>query len=155
MAKNIYIDSIVEGSSYVIKQITGTTVKTGDVELDLNCFSGNDINVMIGINGNINGQVTFAMCEQLAFKIASLILGQEVDNLADEIGISCLEKLGNMIMGYTAGLFSKNGIMINITPPAIITGEKISIRNDKSNNFSVPVVFDDGQVLRINTALIN
>ena len=153
MIKNKYIDSIFEGSNHVIKQITGSGVTKGEVKKDIHEFSGNDINVIIGIHGNIDGHVTFTMDEALAFRIASLILGQDVGNFIDEISTSCLEELGNMIMGHTAGLLSQIGIMIDITPPAIVTGDNISIRNDKLDKFCIPVVFDDGSVLGINSAL--
>ena len=153
MQQNMYVDTIFEGSNYVIRQITGSEVKKGAVDMDNHDFSSNDVSVMIGVTGSLNGHVTFSMSEPLAFKITSMIIGQDVVNSFDEMTKSCLSEMGNMIMGYTSGIFSEKGIATDITPPAIINGKNVFISTDSSEIvFCLLLVFEDGQLLTINTA---
>lgn len=153
MQHNLYIDTIFQGSNYVISQITGSDIEKGNVNIDKQEFLSDDISVMVGINGCLNGHVTFSMNKSLAFKIASTLLGEQVNNEIDEITISCLSEMGNMIMGHTSCIFSEKGIETDITPPAIITGKNVSIIGNKLDVvFCLPVIFNDGQILKINTA---
>ncbi len=156
MQQNIYVDTIFEGSNYIISQITGDNVLKGDVKSENSDFLSDDISVMVGINGGLNGHVTFSMSYPLAFKIASTLIGEDAGNILDELTKSCLSELGNMIMGHTSGIFSKNGIETDITPPAVITGEKVYINNAKADiAFCFPILFEDGHIMKINTALVN
>ena len=155
MQQNIYVDTIFEGSNYVIEQITGNNVVKGDVKSENSEFLSDDVSVMVGINGSLNGHVTFSMSHPLAFKIASTLMGEDVDNIFDEITVSCLSEMGNMIMGHTSSIFSKNGIETDITPPAIITGKEVYISSNKADIvFSLPILFKDGHIMRINTAFV-
>jgi Predicted inhibitor of MCP methylation, homolog of CheC len=153
MQQNMYVDTIFEGSNYVIRQITGSEVIKGAIHMEKPVYSSNDVSIIIGVNGSLNGHVMFSMSELLAFKITSMIIGQDVVNSLDEMTKSCLSEMGNMIMGYTSGIFFEKGIAADITPPAIITGKDVCISTDKSEiAFCLPVVFEDGHVLTINTA---
>lgn len=153
MQHNVYIDTIFQGSNHVISQITGCDLEKGKVNIDKHDFLSDDISVMVGINGCLNGHVTFSMNQSLAFKIASTLLGEQVNNEIDEITISCLSEMGNMIMGHTSCIFSEKGLETDITPPAIITGNCVNISSDKLDIvFCLPVIFDDGNILKINTA---
>ncbi len=151
MQQNMYVETIFEGSNYVISQMIGSNVMKGAVDMDNHIFSSDDISVIIGVNGSLNGNVTFSMNESLAFKITSMMIGENV-HLFDEMTKSCLSELGNMIMGYTSGIFSEKGITTDITPPAIITGKDVCISSKLDIIFCLPIVFEDGLVLRINTA---
>ena len=153
MLKNIYMDAIFEGSNYVINQITGDAVSKGDIDNISNKFNETDISVVLGITGNINGKVIFTMGQPLAFKIASIIIGEDVKAIEDEIAKSCLAELGNMIMGFIATSFSKIGIDTNVTPPDIINENIESIASKNSEIACIPVVFKDGHIMNINTSI--
>lgn len=66
--------------------------------------------------------------------------GMEVKDL-DEIAISAIGEIGNMIMGNTSTIYAQKGLKIDITPPTIVLGEKIEISN-KAPAIAVPVNLD-------------
>jgi CheY-specific phosphatase CheX len=152
MMKDFYEDAIFHGSNYVIRKITGNSVVKGDPAIGTDGLSGPYISVVIGISGSINGEVSFNMEEPLAFKLALKIIGDQTNSIESEIAGSCLAELGNMIMGVTSTAISKMGINTKITPPLVFTGDHMKAEpNDKM--VSIPVLFNDGHVLKINTCI--
>ena len=69
----------------------------------------------------------------------------------DEISKSAVSEMGNMIMGNASTIFAKKGISIDITPPSLLTGEKIEISN-KISTIVVPVEIEGLGTVSINVA---
>lgn len=156
MLKEIYLDAIVEGSNYVITRTTGNQVIKGDQEQGYHDSIKKSVTVAIGINGSIQGEVFFTVEEHVAYKIASQTIGAAENMLNDEIAHSCLAELGNMIMGVAVTKISKVGIEANITPPVILPYEQkamVQVEKNGMEIISLPLIFHDGQVIRINTYL--
>lgn len=100
--------------------------------------------IIIGVTGEMRGQVLIAMSEENACGIASKMCMMEVTKI-DDFAASALSELGNMIMGNAATVFSSNGIGIDITPPTLSHGE-VSFTNNFAKTLCVPMTFDGGQV---------
>ena len=88
--------------------------------------------IIIGVTGEMRGQVLIGMTEETACAIASKMC------MSSAIG-----ELGNMIMGNAAIVFSSNGVGIDITPPTLSHGE-VSFTNNFAKTLCVPMVFADG-----------
>ncbi len=100
--------------------------------------------IIIGVTGEMRGQVLIAMTEENACSIASKMCMMEVKQI-DDFASSALSELGNMIMGNAATVFSSNGIGIDITPPTLSHGQ-VSFTNNFTKTLCVPMTFDGGQV---------
>lgn len=104
-------------------------------------FGPNTWVIMIGVTGEMRGQVLLAMNEKAACNIASKMCMTEI-NAIDDFASSALSELGNMILGNAATVFSSKGIGIDITPPSLTNGE-MSIKNTFAKNLCVPLSFED------------
>lgn len=78
--------------------------------------------ILIGVTGEMRGQVVLSIDEKKACEIASrMMMGMPVPEL-DDMAISAISELGNMIMGNAATVFSVRNIGIDITPPTVGRG---------------------------------
>lgn len=100
--------------------------------------------IIIGITGEMRGQVLIAMSEENACSLASKMCMTEVQKI-DDFSASALGELGNMIMGNAATVFSSNGIGIDITPPTLSHGQ-VSFINHFAKNLCVPMTFPNGNI---------
>jgi len=144
-----YINPFIEASLSVFKTLLGADAKMGKIYLKSSPFTVGDMIIMIGIVGEIRGQV----CLELTFDTAQKIVSTMMEGITaidmDEIGKSAIAELGNMIMGNTCTILSKNKVKIDITPPTILTGEKIRISN-KSATIGIPLIIQDYGIININ-----
>ena len=94
--------------------------------------------VRLEMTGDIVGHVTIRFTEENAKKAASaMMMGMPIDML-DEMSLSALAELGNMIMGNAATIFSTKGILIDITPPTVCRGN-LTIAQSFAQNICVPL----------------
>lgn len=107
-------------------------------------FSADTWVIIIGVTGEMRGQVLIAMQEKDACNIASKMCMMEVTTI-DDFAASALSELGNMIMGNAATVFASNGIGIDITPPTLSHGE-VSFTSTYAKNLCVPMTFADTTV---------
>lgn len=85
--------------------------------------------VLVGITGQVRGNIALSMDESYAKGIASnMMCGMPVE-VFDEMPQSAIREIANMMMGKVASLFEEIGIMIDITPPTLMTGEGLTISN--------------------------
>ena len=91
-----------------------------------------------GITGELKGQVIMAFEFNKALDVASkMMMGMPVTAL-DDMSISAISELGNMIMGNAATIFSTKGILIDITPPTVCRGN-LTIAQSFAQNICVPL----------------
>ena len=107
-------------------------------------FSKDDWVIIIGVTGEMRGQVLIAMTEKNACAIASKMCMTEIKQI-DDFASSALSELGNMIMGNASTVFSSSGIGIDITPPTLSHGE-VSFTSTYAKSLCVPMVFDGGGI---------
>lgn len=80
---------------------------------------------IIGLSGDVRGSVALAMPYETAKKIAStMMMGMEVAEI-DEMCISALGEMTNMICGQAVMELSALNQFIDITPPTIIHGNNM------------------------------
>lgn len=107
-------------------------------------FGGDVWLIMIGVTGEMRGQVIMSMAEKDACDIASKMCMMEVTAI-DDFAASALSELGNMIMGNAATVFASNGVGIDITPPTLSHGQ-VSFTNTFAKSLCIPLVFNDTSV---------
>ena len=100
--------------------------------------------IMIGVTGEMQGQVMIALTQENACSVASKMCMTEIKEI-DEFAASALSELGNMIMGNAATVFSSNGVGIDITPPTLSHGQ-VSFINNYAKNLCVPMTFPEGHI---------
>jgi len=146
-----YINPFIQAAQSVISMLCSVQPKIGKVHLRNMPFSADQVIIIIGVVGKIKGQVCFEMSENTAKKIASIMMGGIPVDKLDEMSKSAVAEMGNMIMGNTSTIFANQKVNIDITPPSLLTGEKIEVSN-KTTTIVVPLELDGVGNISINIA---
>lgn len=105
-----------------------------------------DIVILLGITGEIRGQASFSLGDDVAKMLASqMMMGMPVNEI-DDMAKSALSELGNMIMGNSATLLFNHGIRTDITPPSLLTGKSMEISSAGMETICVPLNSDRGSI---------
>lgn len=138
------INPFVEASKDVLQQMASIPCDMGKIYIRENSFDGSDVMILIGLTGEIKGQAMLGMNKNIAKKIVSNMMGgMPIENL-DDIAKSAISELGNMILGNTATLLSNMGVTIDITPPTLFVGEKLSVSMSSDKMVTIPLNTDCG-----------
>lgn len=146
-----YINPFVQAAQSVIKMFCGIETKLGKAYLRSSHFFVNQVVIMIGVIGKIKGQVYFELSIDTANKITSTMMGDMSVAELNELSKSAVSEIGNMIVGNASTIFANNDISINITPPYLLTGEKIELFN-KVSTIVVPLELEGLGTLSVNVA---
>lgn len=144
-----YINPFIEAAQSVLQTLLNTEARMDKIYLKESPHSVEDMIIMIGVVGGIRGQVCLEMSFNTAEKIVSVMMQGITATEMDEVGKSAIAELGNMIMGNACTIFSNSKLNIDITPPAILTGDKIRISN-KIATIVIPLTIRDYGTLNIN-----
>ncbi len=85
----------------------------------------NDVNIIIGLVGDIRGNVVLAMHADTACKVASSMMGGMPVEKFDLMPRSAISELANMMAGNSASQLESLGVKVNITPPTLIHGRNM------------------------------
>ncbi|PKM49525.1 MAG: chemotaxis protein CheX [Firmicutes bacterium HGW-Firmicutes-7] len=148
-----YINPFIEAAQTVIRDFCHIEAKVGKPFLTQATYEGSTLMVIVGITGDLRGQVLINMSSEVACSLAShMMMGMPVNELND-MAKSAISELANMILGNAATLFSKKAINLDITPPSVCAGMNLSISVSDSKTICIPLLFDDNQSIEINVAI--
>jgi len=140
-----HINPFLMSASQVLNQVCGIQTKVGAVSKDNAMIDGEPLFIMLGITGEISGQVCIVFDLEVAKDIASrMMMGMPVPEI-DEMAKSALSELGNMIMGNAATILSNGNILIDITPPTLGTGSA-KIASPNITVIKVPMTYEGGEI---------
>jgi len=108
--------------------------------------------VMIGITGEVKGQVFLGFNKGVACKIVSSMIGFSVTEI-DDMAESALSELCNMIMGNTATVFSEADVKIDITPPVAVKGSHVSFDTKGVEHILIPLRLNETDVVDMHVSL--
>jgi chemotaxis protein CheX len=129
-----YINPFVLASFSVLEMVLGARPVQGKIAAHPNTFVGQPCSIICGVSGQVQGQVIYGMSLATADNIASSMLGQTISSF-DDLALSAIGELGNMISGNAMQFLSDAGWTCDITPPTVLRGEDVS-----SAPLSIPAV---------------
>ncbi len=90
-------------------------------------YTTEDLTAILGVSGQLQGNVLYGFGGGTAIAVASAMIGETVTEL-DDMSMSALGELANMITGNAATQLSAKGYECDISPPLIIepSGSRIS-----------------------------
>lgn len=121
---NPFVDSVLD----VMPQLGFVDVSRGNLSLKTQDFIYSGVIILVGIVGELKGNVVFRIDTEEAKKVAaSMLMDPELGEL-DDLAKSALSELANMIAANAATNFSKAGISIDISTPRLICGENVLVK---------------------------
>lgn len=144
-----YINPFLEAATYIIGQFQ-LSCTVGNSSLRETPFSGKEILTVVGMTGEIRGQVYLGIPMTSALKIVSMMMGGVGVSAFDSMAQSAITELSNMICGNAATRFSKEGIFLDITPPTLIIGKGMEVSAVKMRVLSIPIHIEGIESLEMN-----
>lgn len=146
-----HINPFLIAATKILKDMCFIDSKIGKPCVKSTEFTDDTVVIMIGITGEMRGQVMIAFENTVACDIASKMCMMPIQQM-DELSKSAICELGNMIMGNTATVFSTKGIGIDITPPTMFTGN-VSFSTAFTKNICIPIIYEDTKQIDFNIAV--
>lgn len=140
-----FIRPFMTAAIEVLEAELGSTVKRGELSVDKERCTTEDVTVLIGITGDVEGVVLYGSSTDVANAIVSRLLGMPKEEF-DPLSESAIAELGNVIAGRATGLFEEEGILCTISPPTVITGSKTCISSPSLNRLVIPLESDVGAI---------
>lgn len=120
-----YILPFLEALKGVLEQFGAADIKRGNMAKNELMHVDTDITAVVGMVGQVRGNIAYSMAEDTANKIVSaMMMGMPVEEL-DAMGRSALGEFSNMVTGNASTLLSNSGVQVDITPPSIIFGKDV------------------------------
>jgi len=150
-----YINPFIEASRTVIKAVANIDVSLGKIYLKTSPYTSENLVVIVGIMGSLQGQVIFSMDKFVSLKIASaMMMGMPVNEL-NEMSKSAIAESANMVLGNAATILYNKGVKIQITPPSLMMGDNILISTPKMKTLCVPLNLSSGGTIELDIALMH
>lgn len=146
-----HINPFLIAGTQVLKNMCLVDVQIGKPYLRDATFMKDTLVIMIGVTGEMRGQVMVAFENSVACDIASKMCMMPITQM-DELSTSAICELGNMMIGNAATVFSTKGIGIDITPPTVCTGD-VAFTTEFAKNICIPMTYDGDKTIEFNIAL--
>lgn len=147
-----YVSPFAEGAVSVFSTIIGKTAERGQLSARPSLFTTQQINIIFGVTGDVEGVVIYGMSMITADKVASTMIGAPVVTF-DQLAASAIAELGNMISGHSATILAGQGFNCDITPPTIIRGTNLNISTLDIPALVIPLTLPDMGTFEINVCL--
>ncbi len=145
-----FVNPFASAVVMVFQKEFGMNVMRDSLAIHQGPLTGADVNTIIGVTGQLEGQVIYTFDERVAVRIASALMGEPVESL-DELAKSAVAELGNIITGNAAIGLSENGYDCVLTPPTLLTGKELIVTTF-SPVLNIPFSTDFGAV-KVHVAL--
>jgi chemotaxis protein CheX len=118
-----YINPILSSFANVLPQLGLSNVEKKGISLKGKFIESPGVVIIVGIVGDIKGNVIYGITIDDAKKIASaMMMGMPVNEF-DELAQSAISELTNMLTANVATNFSNDNVIINISTPTLIHGK--------------------------------
>jgi chemotaxis protein CheX len=150
-----FIDPVNEAVDSIFSTMLDVKAEKEGVYLTDDYAIKYDVSGIMGITGDINGNIAVSMSHDVACRAITKMLGDEMTELDDTV-CDGVGELINMISGETKRICAENSkVNFDISLPAIITGYGHRIKN----NSKVPTILvayktDIGNEFAIQLALV-
>ncbi len=115
-----YIKPFVVAVKRIFETMIQVPFSLGKPELKKDSKVPHEISSIIGLSGNVSGSVVISLSEQVAFQLASSLLGETITALTDD----CTDAIGeicNMIAGNAKTDFPTEDNAISV--PSVVVGK--------------------------------
>ncbi len=121
--KGIVLESVAETAS----KLVSIRPEMREIGEETSPITVEDFTIIIGMAGQISGQLIFGFREEMVKKIAEKMLEQETEEL-DELTISAVAEFTNVISGNaTIKLVDAGSKKLGMSPPSIVMGKNMRI----------------------------
>jgi chemotaxis protein CheX len=140
------VNPFVSAAFSVVEAVLGNTPQKGELRIQKDGITSHQVNVAVGVTGDINGHIIFGMSLQTADRIATAMIGVPIRTF-DKLAASAIAELGNMVGGNGLLHLSESGYVCDITPPTVIRGQNVEISTLAIPALVIPLNVEQGELL--------
>jgi len=120
------VNALIAAVVNTLKTLLNVTAAVGKPGILKEIKPKYDMVTVIGFSGGVEGNLIYSFNPSTALKIVSKMMGFEYESL-DDLAMSAIGELGNMIAGALAMNLEKVGCRIVISPPTVVTGKNLKL----------------------------
>ncbi len=147
-----WMNPFISNAISVIEKLANIKFEKANIAVKEDTTPTNDISIIIGITGYIEGQVVFSLKEHTAQRIAQAVRPNELIVVDEDFIESSIAEISNIITGRATIELSGDDHIIYITPPTIVMGKDYNITFVKLKTISVNLASRFGTI-EINIAM--
>lgn len=140
-----HLEPFVAAARDVLEQELASEVQPGRLALTNGATTTHEVTAIIGITGQLTGMAMYGMSEATALAIVSQLMGAPCTEL-DELVLSGIGELANVITGCATTLLAQIGITVDIAPPVLLTGAGSRVSTAGIQRLVVPLTTPAGTV---------
>ncbi len=123
-----YVNPFIQAGINVVQQIANIDVRRGHLSYKDQPEPSYGVCIIVGVYGFLKGQVVYSMKTEVAKRLVDKMLEGKSPEEKRLLFLDTLGELANMITGNATALLSENkNYTLQITTPAIATGENLNI----------------------------
>lgn len=139
---NPFIDAAIE----VLSAECQLEARRANLTLQKTALTTDEVTVMLSLIGQVQGVVLYGLSRATGLSLVSRVMGQEFEEF-DNLVQSGIAELGNVITGRATIKLSEAGFDSNISPPALILGEAISLSTLDFARIVAPLNSEAGDIV--------
>lgn len=120
-----YANIFIKSATHVFKKELRISLIRQSLVKKNSPIPGLPVCIVLGVAGDIRGQVVYSMDPLFAHDITQIMLPNKGQNELRQYINSAVGEIGNMITGQASIALAGNEKIINITPPSVLTGNQI------------------------------
>ncbi|MBW5447343.1 hypothetical protein GE107_14900 [Cohnella sp. CFH 77786] len=143
-----HVNAFLEAASHILGMYR-FTLTIGKPAVRQTPCTGFEVLTVIGVSGQLRGQVYLGYTKEDALCIVSNMMGGVVVADLDSMAQSAIAEIGNMICGTATIQLSQHGMAVDITPPAVIMGNSVEVARSEKSLIAIPIQMEglDGMEL--------
>lgn len=147
-----YINSFITGLLHISNMLGLHNMQRTALGKKEKLMTDNDVNVIMGLVGDVKGNVVLSMQEKTACSIASVMMGGMPVESFDYMPKSAVCEMSNMVVGHTLMQIEKTGLLLSITPPVLISGNNLISLISQVETIAIQFSSQEGNI-EMNVAL--
>lgn len=139
------LNAFLSGASHSLAQELKSAIKRTGLHLDPSEHVTDEVTVYLSFVGQVRGMLLLGVSLSTARAMVSTMVGEQIVEL-NEMGLSALAELGNLIAGGTCIELEKIGYSADITPPTVMIGPRSRISTLGVSRFVLPMASQHGSI---------
>lgn len=132
------LNAFLRATANIVAREAKVSVRRSGLLLDPTDQITDEVTVYVALVGTTRGMTLLGMATNTARQIAGAMIGEPQAEL-NEMGLSALAELGNLIAGGATVELERLGLQTDITPPTIMIGQKARLSTLALPRFVIPL----------------
>ena len=144
MSTSKHVQMILNGTIASLTTVIPVKLEVLAPSMTVQPYEQKELSVLIGLVGGVKGRLIIETSTDVIAIIGQAMFGMSIEG---EMIESFTGELGNMVAGNLCTLLEKDGLILDISPPTVMTGT-IKFFGFKQA-FKLPVRLQDGSMLNV------